>query len=43
MSERISFFDAMLATARSVGRRIDLAVQAPSSVVGETWRFVVLT
>ena len=58
MSELISFFDEMLATTRSVRRRIDfareidpaliydcidLAVQAPSSVGGETWRFVVLT
>lgn len=58
MSELISFFDEMLATTRSVRRRIDftrdiepaliydcidLAVQAPSSVGGESWRFVVLT
>lgn len=58
MTEQVSFFDEMLATTRSVRRRIDftravephliydcidLAVQAPTSVQGETWRFVVLT
>lgn len=58
MTDPVSFFDEMLATTRSVRRRIDfgravepaliydcidLAVQAPSSVLGETWRFVVLT
>ncbi len=43
MSELISFFYEMLATTRTARRRIDLAVQAPSSVGGETWRFVVLT
>jgi nitroreductase len=58
MTDPVAFFDEMLATTRSVRRRIDfertvepaliydcidLAVQAPSSVGGETWRFVVLT
>lgn len=58
MTDPVAFFDEILATTRSVRRRIDfaravdaaliydcidLAVQAPTGVGDETWRFVVLT